>query len=141
METEYSIKREVHHDERRYKQYQKDGGKLTRAAYRSALASCWTFRYPFSSFSQATNMLRMIVRDPSEQSPHTINAGAIKRTYGYLRDQPDGECGSWSDQKVFAETLLLHNYFAAYKAFKGIFPNIFPVKYKRTGRIRRMVPA
>jgi hypothetical protein len=114
-----------HYVQSSYKHYVEDGGKLSKGEYCLALDFSRTFRYPFPSFSQAKNMLRQISQSLPKKYFLASHRDAIEHTYGALRENMHGQCTSMSDEQIFAEALLIHHHFAAYKSYKHSHPNIF----------------
>lgn len=122
-----SVKKIELNEQGEYEWYRKHGGKLSAHVYQSVLRSPHESKFSSYSREQAAYMLRLIPSSPSGRKRKYINVEATKRAYGQLRDPLIGESCGWSDQRIFAEVLLMHHYVAAYKAFTNLFPNIFGI--------------
>ncbi len=70
-------------------------------------------------------MIRSIPHTEKGRVRRYISTMITTRVYSMLRQPLSGECTGWSDQKIFAEVLLLQHHLAANIAFVQLFPNIF----------------
>ena len=105
-----------------YGWYCNNGGRLSTETYQSVLTVPQKYIFPPNTLAQATRMLRLIPNTALDRKRRYIHHEAIQRGYGQLRGPLSGECTSWSDEKIFAEVLLVHHYVAAHKEFKKQFP-------------------
>ena len=108
-----------------YDWYRTHGGKLSECTYASALKIAQSDEFSFATRSQAISMMRSIPKTETGRERRYIHPIATVRLYGLLREPMSGECASWSDQKIFAEVLLMLHYVAGNAAFERRYPNIF----------------
>jgi len=109
------------HEQWNYEAYASLGGLLTKDTYTSVLSSCMVEKP--SEKNIISRMIRLISQTPLEQKDNrNIDFNAVGHIYSYLRKPRNGPCNSWSDEKIFAEALLLHGHTAAYKTFKSRLP-------------------
>ena len=101
------------------------GGGLSIAGYVNALQLPRQARFSSSTLSQAESMYRRIPLTTFGRLRRYVSAQSTARMYSWLREPLDNECSGWSDQRIFADVLLLHHHLAANVAFVQLFPNIF----------------
>lgn len=114
-----------HTTQNKFDWYRSHGGKLSEPTYRSALCMVQEASFSGSTRSQAIRMMKRIPPTPAGHERRYINTSATVRIYGMLREPLKGECTGWSDEKIFAEVLLVLHYVAGNAAFERRYPNIF----------------
>jgi len=101
------------------------GGGLSISGYSRALQVPREARFYPSTLSQAESMYKLIPLTGLGKLRRYVSMHSTVRMYSWLREPFDVECCGWSDQKIFAEVLLLQHHLAANLAFVQLFPNIF----------------
>lgn len=119
------IKRRESRVQDEFRWYRRHGGKLSEPTYKFAMHSMKNEEFSSSTRSQAIHMMRNIPVTESGRPRRYINSSATTRLYSMLREPMEGECAGWSDQKIFAEVLLMLHYVAGNAAFEQKYPNIF----------------
>jgi hypothetical protein len=114
-----------HATENKFDWYRSHGGKLSESTYRSALCVVRGAEFSNATKSQALHMIRSIPHTEKGRVRRYISTMVTTRVYSMLRQPLSGECTGWSDQKIFAEVLLMLQYVAGNAAFEHRYPNIF----------------